>query len=234
MKLKLINKKSIVILTGLFLAGCGNKIPECGDTSATELLKSILFEKVMGSDSGVKFKSSQIIVENVETISKDAKLNKNQCQAIIKWTLTPDAARLVDVIRKPEKENALALSIGAFMSDPLLREPDRTEIARKIYTKAKNDPKEDRTTGMTIGVIRGNISKILEDSPAQLNDNVVSINSNKIKYSVRLSEDSKSKNEFIVETQFDAKSIEAIMAIESLVIIEKEGKKVITQFTTPR
>ena len=57
----------------LLFVACGSKLPECGDPKATDLAKQIVSNSIYGDEIGKNF-TKQVVIEAIETRSKDEKL----------------------------------------------------------------------------------------------------------------------------------------------------------------
>ncbi len=245
-------KYFLILFIVLIVSGCGSKLPDCGNSKTIDLLTEIYFDKVGLADSDeikLGLLPKQIIIENIETLKKDKELSRNTCQAIIKWKLSDNAKKLLDVLFEPNNTNILSLSLGAIALDNSMTtmmggiadlagkgkemaeamEKEKEKLVRAQYEKMLCEKDNSEAIKMA-RLIRGNLDRVANASPTQISDGVITLNSKRNDYTVRLSEDKKSKKDFIVETRFNEKSIELIQNIEGLEFINREGKKRIAEF----
>jgi hypothetical protein len=238
-------KYSLAIATTVFLSGCGVPIPECGDPKSLELVKKLLAEQIFAANTSSE-QISQTIVDGVETISKDDKLKKNQCQATISWKLSGNAMRIVEAINEPSLEKSQALFIGVGLADDQSQQlmtlfggkkPTQDEYEDLFYKKSldKSTYETNQLLSLmgvqsTFGVLNKNINNLLTKGKVEvLNGDTIKLSNQKLSYSIRPNEDKNKKDTYIVELNFPRAAIEAIAGIEGLVDIENRGKAVITK-----
>ncbi|SFI39688.1 Protein of unknown function [Nitrosomonas sp. Nm34] len=224
---------------GPILPGFGPKLPKCGDNEVSNLLKQILAEQIFENENERAKAVKQISINNIETIQIDERLNKNQCSAIFKWKLNDQTIKIIDALNNPSKETGRALFVGLLKNDPAtnfiahlsgknLSDADLKELDKEYVKLSLNND----TYSTLFMAVRTNINNIFEESPVNLKNNIISLSNKKIFYTVRMSEDPDLKNKYLVEVAFPSQSIETIIQMESLKLIEADGKKTLDAIET--
>jgi hypothetical protein len=225
-------KTTFVSITVFGLVGCGAKLPECGDSEALNLVKEIISEN--SSQVGLKTDTNQIVLEGIETLSKDEKLKKNECQATLSIKLSGDLSNYLKIFLNQSEETQRDLGIGlAIMGAQSMVAPEDfiafygAPGVEKL-NKSDNSLRYAFLASFTES-FTASIQEELDESISEVgtleNQDTLKQTREKLKYAVRKSEDKSTKQEFIVEVVLPEKTFEVLTVIDQFRQASEKGQE---------
>lgn len=221
-----ISKLFLITVVTMMIAGCGSKLPECGDAEALNLVKKVISDD--SEKNGVRIEVSQIVLAGVETKAKDDKLKKNQCSANLVVSFKPETSLILQNFASPDirrdffvgaaAEGAIQFSVDQALSfykipgvDPQLGDnPFLVGFVSTFFDSVANAFLDEvKQAGLSIE----NDEKVSQDE--------------KLQYVVRRSEDKSNDTDYLVEVDLPSSVMNVMNSAAGLQIAVEKGREVI-------